>query len=109
MLIILISGKKNWRKQNNVKQENVQLLAYQSYFTNQILSDPDEVWKLENVLKEKIYSFIKYFDKGGSDKFGACLLCFIFNEQPSFILFSTASNQNALIDEFKIGRKTKEF
>ncbi len=80
-------------------------------FIDQLLTEPNEIWRLENGLKEEIFAFIRHMGqvKGtGEGPFSMIGLCTVFSGRPSFILLITATSHPQVLKEFQIGEKISD-
>lgn len=68
-----------------------------------VMTEPDEVWCLENGIKEEIFSFIKKIEIEGAHPFYVIVLCTIFDTYPGYVLLSTVTESRFLMEEFRIG------
>lgn len=75
-------------------------------YVDRMLSDPDEIYLIQNQLGEQIYSYAKHFDYNG-EKFSLLALCFVYNKYPSFVLSLTVSQNDYIIGQFKYGQKVE--
>ena len=75
-------------------------------FVDKVLHRPDEIWRLENELKEEIFSFISKVKHNGEDVF-IVALCFVFDHTPSFVLSLTASSNEYFIQNFQVGEEVE--
>jgi hypothetical protein len=68
-----------------------------------VMTEPDEIWCLENGIKEEVFSFIKKVELEGTNPFYVIVLCTIFDTYPGFVLLSTITESKFLMEEFRIG------
>lgn len=61
-----------------------------------IISDPGEVWHIQNELKESLYTYIRHFGD-----FSAVVIAAVYNEEASFVFFRTLTRSRAFLDEFR--------
>ncbi|EQC46353.1 hypothetical protein [Bacteriovorax sp. Seq25_V] len=94
------------RKDLNLLEEDALKLLEDSSNIEKMLSKPDEIWRVENQLKEEIYTYIKKITKGDKTTYLAAL-CFVFNKSPSFILGLTATSNEFFLQQFQIGEQVE--
>ena len=99
---------KKWREKYNLQSEDVLQVVGKPSYMEKILSDPSEIWSIENELEEKLYSYIRHFDDPRWGEFSMGILCFVYQSKPSFILMATATRQDLLIDKLRIGNKEED-
>ena len=77
-------------------------LLEDSSVIDRALSRPDEIWHIENQLKEEFYIYIHHTEVEGKKAF-LILLCFVFNKTPSFVLAMTATTNEYVLQKFRVG------
>ena len=91
------------RTHNGLEHEECSKLIHSPKHIESCMQSPHEIWKLENDLKEEIFSFIFYNnDKSNS---AIILLCTVFDYRPSFIFILTATSNTHFLKEFQFGEK----
>lgn len=70
-----------------------------------VMTEPDEMWCLENGIKEEMFSFIKKFELDQKNPFYVVVLCTIFDTYPGYVLLSTVTESKFLMEEFRIGEE----
>jgi hypothetical protein len=68
------------------------------------LSRPDEIWRIENQLKEEVYTYISKQKFEGKDAY-LLIICFVFNKSPSFVLAMTATSNEFMMQKFQVGEQ----
>lgn len=98
---------KGLRKKYSLENEGCLQLVGAPKFMDILLRNPDEVYQLDNSLKEKTFSFISKFNDKLIGDFYMVLICYVFNKQVSFILSATSTNDLRLLEEYKIGNQVQ--
>jgi len=91
-------------RHNIIKEPCLEYVGTPEYM-DQLVSSPDEIWVLENNLKQNLYAFIKDFESKENLKFSICIICLVFNYQASFVILATATQNKKYKDTFRIGKK----
>ncbi|OIQ15921.1 MAG: hypothetical protein BM556_16630 [Bacteriovorax sp. MedPE-SWde] len=92
------------RKDLNLEEELALSLMDDPALVEKTLSRPDEIWRIENQIKEEVYSFITHIKKG-EKSYHMMALCFVFNKTPSFVLTLTATENEYLLQQFQTGEQ----
>lgn len=92
------------RKDLNIEEEACLSLLDNPTYVDRVLHRPDEIWRLENDLKEEIFSFISKVEFEGEEAY-LVALCFVFDHTPSFVMALTASSNEYFIQNFQIGEE----
>ncbi len=66
----------------------------------QTLEEPDEVWEQENEVGEVYYTHLKEF-KVGTSSFWMIIICFHFQEEPSYIFLTEVTNSKELVNYYR--------
>lgn len=69
------------------------------------LTLPDEVWSQQNQLGEEIYSFIYAEEVDADQVLYSIIVCFIYQDRPSYIIFSTATYNEAHVLNYRMGTR----
>ncbi len=96
------------RKHLNIETEDCKMMVEDPMFMEQVLQKPDEIWRLENELKEEVFSFITKMTDNSGGAFYVMVLCLVFNSRPSFILAGCTTKSEALLSEYRIGEKVTD-
>lgn len=72
-----------------------------------LFTNPDEIWKFENLLKEEIYIFIKEAQVEERE-LTLISLCLVFNHRPSFVLAVDITESKKLADIYRMGEKIED-
>lgn len=94
------------RKDLNIEDEPCLEVLDNPAHIDKVLHRPDEIWRLENELKEEIFSFISKIKHNGEDIY-LVALCFVFDHTPSFVLSLTASANEYFIQNFQVGEEVE--
>ncbi len=94
------------RKDLNIEEESALEILDHPAAIDRVLHKPDEIWRLENELKEELFSFISKQKHGGEDVY-VVALCFVFDHTPSFVLSLTASSNEYFIQNFQVGEEVE--
>lgn len=89
--------------ESNLPEE--EKLHEEPHLVDQLLKNPDEIWRVENQLKEEYFIYIK---ENPEIKSWLVAVCFIFNFRPSFILALESSKNVDFIKKFEEGVKVKD-
>lgn len=92
------------RKDLKLEDEPAQELIEDAVLVEKVLSRPDQVWHLENQLKEEIYTFILEHTVDGETTY-LIALCFVFNKTPSFVFALTATKDDFFLQQFQLGEQ----
>lgn len=95
------------RQKYDLTNEEVPDILQNTKYLETLMRAPQEVWRLENDLKEEIFTFIGHFDDGSDRPVHVMILCFVFNFQPSFIFLATVTKDDRLLKEFQIGSQVE--
>lgn len=88
------------RKDLNLEDETVLLGVSDEEAMARLISAPDEIWKLSNDLAEEIYAYIKVINRAFF-----IVLCTSYKNEPSYIFLTTKTNEQKILDAFRIGEK----
>ena len=66
----------------------------------EVLKNPSEVWAVENLLQEKISTYIRHYND-----FSAVIMCTVYNGEASFIFLCTKTRSRAFLSELRSGNK----
>lgn len=72
------------------------------------LSNPQEIWCIKNQLGEFIYSFIYSEEVERGNTLYSIILCFVYQYRPAYILFSTATYNEAHLFNYRFGTKVED-
>lgn len=98
------------KRRNDLGKEWEECLLYLSdvQALEETINNPGEVWALENDLGEKIYSFIsRQVDKKGQN-YWIMAICLVYKNRPSFVFINSATKDESLLNEFRIGEKVED-
>jgi len=95
---------KKLRETLALKNENCRKYVGVPEYMDGLVKDPDEIWVIENDLKQCLYSFIKNYKTAEGEAFSICALCLVFNYQASFVFLASATQNILYKDSFKIGK-----
>jgi len=104
------------RKYYNLLEEDDFGIENPEQLLSSILENPSEVWLDVNELGEESYSFIgeihtkPNLDDGieKAQKVYIVVMAFIFNQIPSLVIFHTITASEALLNEYKSGKKIED-
>lgn len=88
------------RKTHNLEDETVLLGVSEEEAMARLISSPDEIWRLTNDLGEEIYSYIKVVNRAYF-----IVLCTSYKNEPSYVFLTTKTNEQKILDAFRIGEK----
>ena len=92
------------RKKLNISlDENIQTGADDKQLVEEILSNPSEVWNIENELHEKLTTYFRHFQD-----FTAVLICTIYNGEASFIFLCSKTRSREYLAVLRNGHKPYE-
>jgi hypothetical protein len=74
-------------------------------YVDSTLKAPDEIWKIDNHLKEEIFIFISHFGSLKSERSSVIVLCTIFNFIPSFVFLVTMTGSEKVLTAFRSGEE----
>lgn len=94
------------RLHNGLEHEECLKLVHSPSHIEACMQTPGEIWRLENELKEEIFTFI--FHTNDKNNSSIILLCTVFDYRPSFIFLLTATSNANLLKEFQIGEKVAD-
>jgi len=92
------------RKTHNLENEGVSDLLEDASVVESVYSSPDEIWCMVNELEDCFYSYIKNISDEASPIWMASI-CFVFNNQPSFVFSLIVTKSETLLNEYRIGEK----
>lgn len=72
------------------------------------LKRPQEIWMLENQIGEKVFSFIYHEEAEADQTLYSIILCLVYQDRPSYILFSTATFNEALLMNYRMGHRVED-
>ena len=72
------------------------------------LSAPQEIWCIQNQLGELVYSFIYAEEVERGNTLYSIILCFVYEFRPAYILFSTATYNEAHLFNYRFGSKVED-
>ena len=101
----LESTEKKYRKKYALETEKCLEYLSDVSIMESAMTSPDEIWCLENGIKEEIFSFIKKFEIDQKEPFYVVVLCSIFDTYPGYVLLSTVTESKFLMEEFRIGEE----
>ncbi|MDC1174393.1 hypothetical protein OAT67_03310 [Bacteriovoracaceae bacterium] len=96
---------KKLKKELLLLKEDIEEVIGQPLFMDQALRRPDEVWKIESALDESYYTFISHFNDQKWGEFSLIVSCFVYDNQPSFVISVTATRSMKLVENYRIGEK----
>lgn len=67
------------------------------------LQDPEEIWCQTNSLGETVHSFIYREELNDGRDLYYILLCLVYSKRPAYIIHSTATFSEALVQSYRIG------
>ncbi|MFG1498994.1 hypothetical protein ABMA70_02210 [Halobacteriovorax sp. XZX-3] len=106
-LIDYFTGKiEKKRKDLNIVDEPALEALENPAFVDRVLHKPDEIWRLENDLKEEIFTFISKVNHKGED-IHLMAICFVFDHTPSFVLALTATANDYFVQDFQVGEEVE--
>lgn len=88
-------------------ESSLKYLEYPSYL-EKMLKEPEEVWVIENDLKEKYYSLISTFKTKDGKEFYFISLCLFYQGRPSFLFLVTVTESDKFVSEFRIGKQVND-
>ncbi len=88
----------------NIYNEDVQEYLEDVNLINEHMNAPDEIYRMENQLKEELYVYASEFERDGKS-FEILSLMMVFDKRPSFVFVITATANEFLINAFKEGDK----
>ena len=91
-------------KLNLVEEDCISLLGNAKYF-EKVIRAPNEIFLLENDLKEKLYVFIAEFEESEESTTYMVMYCLVYDFRPSYILMNTVTKSIDLFNCLKIGKK----
>ncbi|MBT3235171.1 MAG: hypothetical protein HN353_04410 [Bdellovibrionales bacterium] len=72
-------------------------------YVDSTLRAPDEIWKMQNHLKEEVYIFISHFGSTKKKCSSVIVICTVFNFVPSFVFLVTMTSSEKILDSFRTG------
>ncbi len=84
----------------HLEDETVLLGISEEEAMARLIAAPDEIWRLTNDLSEEIYSYIKVINRAFY-----IVLCTSYKNEPSYIFLTTKTNEQKMLDAFRIGEK----
>ena len=91
------------RKEYGVEKEDCDQFVNNAHYLEMALQHPNEVWRLQNELKEEVFAFIANVDDEQGRPFYIVILCLVFDQRPSFI-FSVVTTRNLdVVKEYQVG------
>ncbi|MCP4912966.1 MAG: hypothetical protein GY909_07595 [Oligoflexia bacterium] len=96
---------KKMRKELFIAKEDIEEVIGQPAFMDQALRRPDEVWKIESALDEAYYTFITHFNDQKWGEFSLVVCCFVYDNQPSFVISVCATRSMKLVEQYRVGEK----
>jgi hypothetical protein len=96
---------KSFRKKYALETEKCLEYLNDISIMESVMTAPDEMWCLENGIKEEVFSFIKKIELENKNPFYVVVLCSIFDTYPGYVLLSTVTESKFLMEEFRIGEE----
>jgi hypothetical protein len=93
------------RRKLNLQEEDILEIVGHPLYLDETLRRPQEVWINENDVESKITVFISEYDDPKWGKFFLLVLCYTFEQKPSFILGTTVTRQKLVLDHYREGAK----
>jgi len=72
-----------------------------------VMGKPDEIWSLSNEIGEKFYSYISCIEEDDRKQY-IIVICFVYDFAPSFVISVTATEDQELLNEYRIGEKVTD-
>ncbi len=93
-----------FRADLKIQDEAVQEYLEDGNIIQKHMSKPDEIYRIENQLKEELYVYSSTFSKN-DDTFDVMSLLLVFDKKPAFVFAITATQNDFLKSAFKKGEK----
>jgi len=94
---------KELRGSLNIQNESCLKLLEKNELVDKLFSSPLEIHHSMNELEEEVYSFIGKFPQEKGKEVWLISLCFVYEAKPSFVFLLTATENEELVDHFRIG------
>jgi hypothetical protein len=101
------SEEKKFRSELDLHEKHLVDFLSDDEKIDELLTTPDEIWCQENEFQDKLYTLIKRFKIDHDKSFSLIVLSFMYADKPSFILFMTATEDERVLEKFKVGTKTE--
>lgn len=108
IMTFLEKTEEKFRRSLSLFEDELQKLLENPQIMERSLRIPDEIWHIENGLKEEIYALISHHHDEVHGRFHVMIVCMLFARKPSFILISSVTKDSKLLAKFQIGEQVKE-
>ncbi|MBC7714193.1 MAG: hypothetical protein H7177_12690 [Rhizobacter sp.] len=92
------------RSKLNMREEMISADPGDEKLVEDVITNPDEIFKQSNELQETFYNFIKKYPD-----FTAIVIASVYRKEASFVFLSTLTKSSQLVTEFRYGEKLNDW